>query len=134
MPGYFLLLDRNDLSHPVRGVDDELVGLESLALGRLLGNHSRHCSMLSLLAAERLGGHGGAASRAGAGSLGASPINGRGLLAPPGRAGGLLCLLTCFPCHSFCVREARPKVLGLYLVSARKNKLPMGSVQKLGRL
>ena len=41
----FLLLDRNDLAHAVRRIDDELVGLEALSLGSLfIAGHSGHCS------------------------------------------------------------------------------------------
>ena len=35
-PGDFLLLDRDDLTDPVSGIDDELVELEALTLARAL--------------------------------------------------------------------------------------------------
>src|SRR5262249_52636547 len=62
-PGHLLLFDGHDLADAVRRIDDELVGLEALALGRLLWGHSRHYSLLWLLTAERFG-HGSSTARA----------------------------------------------------------------------
>src|SRR5438105_764525 len=85
--GSLLLLDRRNLAHAVGGIDDELVDLEALTLGRLLGGHSRGRSFVRLAAQGSLC-HGGCAACRRARYLPA--LAGRGLFAPPGDGGGLL--------------------------------------------
>src|SRR5262245_58392355 len=67
-----LFLDRHDLAYAVGRIDDELVGLETLALGRLLAAHSRGSSFVRL-AADGCLGHGGSTTRRRAGSLRCPP-------------------------------------------------------------
>src|SRR5581483_3064504 len=78
-----------------RRIDDVFVGLEALALLRgLLDSHTRGCSFVRPARHGRFG-HGGSATRRGAGSRRCPPASaGGGLLGPPGHGGGL------FVCHS----------------------------------
>ena len=125
-----LLLDRDDLADAMGRIDDEFVGLEALTLGRLLGGHSRNCSLLRLAAAERFG-HGSPTARAAPGSLRAPPARaGRGLLGPPADAGrALLGLLTHLPCHSLCVCRCHAPSRVYLGTRSRKIRLPTGSAR-----
>ena len=69
-----LFLDRDDLAHAVGRIDDELVGLKALTLGRLLDGHSGGSSFIRL-AADGCLGDGGPSSRRRAGSLRCPPAN-----------------------------------------------------------
>ena len=88
--GDLLLLDGDDLADAVGRIDDELVGLEALTLGRLLGGHSRNCSFAPACDGRALWPrelHGAGACRA---KLAMSAGRGRRtFLGPPADAGGV---------------------------------------------
>src|SRR6185295_8039774 len=87
-PRDFLLLDRNDLTHPVRGVDDKLVGLEALSLGSLfISGHSGHDSFTGPFAGTGRFGCGSPTANGAARGMGGPPRFGR-LFRPPAHAGG----------------------------------------------
>src|SRR5262249_12177682 len=116
-----LLLDRHDLAHAVCWIDDELVGLEALSLGSLLGDgHSGSHSLSVRITAARL--------RYGSSATGASA---RGLRCPPAAGGGGFVggLLRLRPMTRFCSHSFRVDITPLYDGSSgttRKIRLPSG--------
>src|SRR5262249_46353023 len=136
-----LLLDGDDLADAMGRVDDELVGLESLALScprqnrlghglgrteiRLLILAAVHAAMGSLV-------HGGPFDRLGLGCcpLGAMRLA-RGPCSPAGRllGGPFLNAMTYSSCHSARVDDHAPYPVSPQTI--RKNKLPTGSARTL---
>ena len=106
----------------MRRINDELVGLEALTLGRLLDGHSWSCSFTVRFAPDA--GRGRPTASDAARGL-RSPPAGAGLFGPPGYGGGLFGPMTRFSCHDTCV-GLTPLFDGSSEIP-RKNTLPTGS-------